>query len=252
MTATVANTSRPPVPTRLAFGAFALAFALALPTSSHASVVADLEVDFTSAVIVDKGGLEDAANFEEQTLSMEYAGVTGNMRHVIIRDLWLPDTDGAAHERYVFDFETSPGVFEDSIDLALDWDLISGHAVSEVVTLRTSFVSVGANLASAYYDFFLTTDQTGAAFGDDPLPQFCGTNIIDVAVTGLPFSLGDGGEVVLVARACPVGNPGHMDNYATSVSLTATVPEPGSGLLGLAALGTLGGLTRSRRMLRAI
>jgi hypothetical protein len=251
MTATVANTSRPPVPTRLAFGAFALALAFTLPTSSHASVAADFEVDFSSAVIVDKGGLEDAANFPEQTLSLEYLGVTGNMRHAVIRDLWLPDTDGAAHERYIFDFETSPGVFEDSIDLALDWDLISGHAVSEIVTLRTSFVSVGESLASANYDFFLTTDETGAAFGDDPLPQFCGTNLINVAVTGLPFSQGDGGEVVLVAIACPVGTPGHMDDYATSVTMTATVPEPGSGLLGLAALGALGALTRSRRMVSA-
>ena len=244
MTATAADTHRPRQ--RLAFGGLAFAFALTLtvPIASHATVLADLEIEFSSAVIVDKGGLEDSGNFSAQTLTMLYLAQTGDLRHVMIREFAIPNTDGAAHEHFEFDFEISPDEWSDNIDLELYWDLVSGHAVSEIVTMRTSFVSVGESLASADYDFFLTTDETGDAFGDDPLPQACGSNIINVGLTGLPFSLGDGGDVRLVAVACPISGPGPLDDYATSVGVNATVPEPAAGLLGLAALASLGLLNR--------
>jgi hypothetical protein len=248
MIATAAATSQPLLHERLALGGLALVFALSLPIASNAGVTADLEIDFSSAVVVDKGGLEDAGNFSEQTLAMVYLEVAEDVRTAVIKGLTLPNTEGAAHEHYEFDFESSPGVFSDSIDIELYWDLVSGHAISEVVTMLTSFFSFGETLASADYDFFLTTDETGEAFGDDPLPTICGTNLIEVGVTGLPFSLGDGGDVSLVSVACPVVNPGHMNNYATSVVVSATVPEPESGLLGLAALSALGLLRRNREV----
>lgn len=133
-------------------------------------------------------------------LDIEYVDQVDETIELLIDDLFLGATSpiGGRGERYVFEIESSPGsgVFGNTADVRLFWNISTGRVESEEFRVRVVFT--GSGFPSSVYRLTLATDTTGFIICSSNFNNgLAGTPLPPGLLSTTPTPIG------LVGAACP-------------------------------------------------
>jgi hypothetical protein len=141
---------------------------------------------------------------------------------------------------------TSSGISFFSVTIAVE-----EPSTARIEAVLTSNLLAATGDSSAIYNTSLTVCESGGGCLVSLAAQdtVVGPNTSDQVTFNDTLALSSPGTYQLRIRSDSFGSgfPGHASDGTATWNLTLTVPEPGSGLLGLAALVTLVALYRTRR-----
>ena len=212
---------------RTASTAFVLAALTALTVVSlgsfRASADDQIEVAPGSSVVIDKIEFSDQGSYANLKWTLIPGSKAGGVQNYTLKNFSIPPAIGAFGAGFSFSFDPPAdpaGIGPAATDVEITIDS-NGHLVSEPIPLRMLFFS-GESTATADFEIFLTTDDSGAEAGHAPLPFFCDLNPLEFDPAPHPIDGSD--EFVVAAAGCAV-TQGSLESFGLQLKIYGTLLE---------------------------